>query len=313
VRDRQRLGEDDEGAPSAKFAQPSGEDVMTDYPITHRRVQTNGIELHVAVSGDAQAPLLLLLHGFPEFWFAWRDYMSNLAASGFYVVAPDQRGYNLSEKPLGVDAYQLEILADDIAGLASALGRDTFQIVGHDWGGSVAWSLATRHPSRLERMVVLNAPHPAIWLRAMRSDPEQRRRSRYVRFLQLPWLPEILLRLGRYRGVAKAFASARPGFFTEEVAQSYREAWSTPGALTGMLNWYRSIFRHPVPMPAPGALSTRCLVIWGDSDPFAISGLAADSAALCATAEVIHLESTGHWLIHDVPETVLGHLQLFLG
>jgi epoxide hydrolase 4 len=285
---------------------------MTAHLITHRRVQTYGIEFHVAVSGDAHSPLLILLHGFPEFWFAWRDYMSKLAALGFYVVAPDQRGYNLSEKPRGFGAYQLEILADDIAGLASALWRETFQIVGHDWGGSVAWSLASRHPSRLHRMVVLNAPHPAIWLRAMRTDPEQRRRSGYVRFLQLPWLPEMLLRLGGYQGVAKAFASARPEAFTPDVMQSYREAWSTPGALTGMLNWYRAIFRHPIPMPAPGSLSTRCLVLWGDSDPFAISGLAADSAALCAAAEIIHLENTGHWLIHDVPETVLGHLQRFL-
>jgi epoxide hydrolase 4 len=285
---------------------------MTDYPITHRRVQTNGIELHVAASGDAHAPLLILLHGFPEFWFAWRHYMSRLAALGLYVVAPDQRGYNLSEKPLRVDAYQLEILADDIAGLASALGRETFQIVGHDWGGSVAWSLATRHPSRLERMVVLNAPHPAIWLRAMRSDPEQRRRSGYVRLLGLPWLPEVLLRLGEYQGVAKAFASARPGTFTADILQSYREAWSQPHALTGMLNWYRAIFRHPMPMPAPGSLSPRCLVLWGDRDPFGISTLAADSAALCAAEGVIHLPDTGHWLIHDVPETVLGLLRRFL-
>jgi epoxide hydrolase 4 len=285
---------------------------MTNYPITHCRVKTNGIELHLAVSGDANAPLLILLHGFPEFWFAWRNYMSSLAALGFYVVAPDQRGYNLSEKPLGVDAYELEILADDIAGLASALGRETFQVVGHDWGGLVAWSLASQHPARLERMVVLNAAHPAIWLRAMKIDPEQRRRSGYVRFLQLPWLPELLLRLRGYQGVAKGFASARPEAFTADVMQNYREAWSTAGALTGMLNWYRAIFRHPMPMPAPGALSTRCLILWGDSDPFAISRLAGESAALCAAAEVIHLENTGHWLIHDLPETVLGHLQRFL-
>jgi epoxide hydrolase 4 len=285
---------------------------MTDYPITHRKVQSNGIELNVAESGDAHAPLLILLHGFPEFWFAWRDYMSSLAASGFYVVAPDQRGYNLSEKPLGIDAYQLEVLADDIAGLASALGRETFQVVGHDWGGSVAWSLASRHPSRLERMVALNAPHPAVWLRAMKVHPEQRRKSGYVRFLQLPWLPELLLRFGGYRGVAKAFATARPEAFTASVMQAYREAWSRPGALTGMLNWYRAILRKPMPMPEPGALSTRCLILWGDSDPFAISTLAAESAALCAEPEIIHLQRTGHWLIHDEPETVLGHLRRFL-
>jgi pimeloyl-ACP methyl ester carboxylesterase len=286
--------------------------MMMDYPIAHSRIKTNGIELHVAAAGDVNAPLLILLHGFPEFWFAWRDYMSSLAASGFYVVAPDQRGYNLSEKPVGTDAYRLEILADDIAGLASALGRETFQIAGHDWGGSVAWSIASRHGSRLERMVVLNAPHPAVWLRAMNINPEQRRQSGYVRFLQLPWLPEALLRLRGYQGVAKAFATARPEGFTTHVMQSYRDAWSAPGALSAMLNWYRAILRHPMPMPAPGALSTRCLIIWGDTDPFAVARLADESAALCAAAEVIHLQDTGHWLIHDAREMVLGHLRRFL-
>jgi len=285
---------------------------MKDYPITHRKVQANGIELHLAESGDASAPLLILLHGFPEFWFAWRNYMSSLAASGFHVVAPDQRGYNLSEKPRGIDAYQLDILADDITGLAAALGYETFRIVGHDWGGSVAWSIASRHPSQLERMVVLNAPHPAIWLRAMRTDPDQRRRSGYVRFLRLPWLPEVLLRLGRYQGLAKAFATACPEAFTADVMQTYRDAWRRPGALTAMLNWYRAILRRPMPMLAPGTLSTRCLILWGDSDLFGIPKLADESAVLCAEAEAVHLPGIGHWIIHDAHETVLAHLQRFV-
>jgi pimeloyl-ACP methyl ester carboxylesterase len=285
---------------------------MTDYPIAHRKVQANGIELHLAESGDANAPLLILLHGFPEFWFAWRDYMSSLAASGFHVVAPDQRGYNLSEKPRGIDAYELGVLADDIAGLGSALGCETFQIVGHDWGGSVAWSIASRHPSRLLRMVVLNAPHPAVWLHAMRTDPDQRRKSGYVSFLQLPWLPEVLLPLGRYQGLAKAFATARPEAFTADVMQAYRDAWRISGALTAMLNWYRAILRGPVPVPAPGTVSTPCLILWGDGDLFGIPKLADESAALCVEAEAIHLPGIGHWINHDARETVLTHLRRFL-
>jgi alpha-beta hydrolase superfamily lysophospholipase len=164
---------------------------MKHFPLTtHRQVRANGIELHCAETGDANAPLLIFLHGFPEFSFAWRDYMTGLAGEGFHVVAPDQRGYNLSEKPRGIDAYRLDTVADDITDLASALGQETFQVVGHDWGGSVAWTLANRHSSRVMRMVVLNALHPAVWLRAMKSDPEQRRKSGYVRLLQMPWLPE---------------------------------------------------------------------------------------------------------------------------
>jgi pimeloyl-ACP methyl ester carboxylesterase len=285
---------------------------MKDFPITHRKLRANGIELHLAESGDANAPLLILLHGFPEFWFAWRDYMSSLAASGFYVVAPDQRGYNLSEKPRGIDAYRLDTLADDITNLASALGRETFQIVGHDWGGSVAWSIASRHPARLQRMVVLNAPHPAVWIDAMRNDPDQRRKSGYVRLLQTPWLPEALVRLGRYEGLGKAFATARPQAFTTDVMQTYRDAWRMPGALTAMLNWYRALLRQPLAMPAPRTLTTPCLILWGDGDSLALPKLADESAALCAEAEVAHLPGEGHWINHDARETVLAYLQRFL-
>jgi len=285
---------------------------MKDFPIAHRKVQANGIELHLAESGDSNAPLLILLHGFPEFWFAWRDYMSSLAASGFYVVVPDQRGYNLSEKPRGINAYQLNTLADDITGLASALGRETFQIVGHDWGGSVAWSIASRHRSRLKRVVVLNAPHPAVWLRAMRSDPDQRRKSRYVRFLQVPWLPEAVMRLGRYEALGQAFATACPKAFTTDVMQAYHHAWRMPGALTAMLNWYRALLRQPMTMPTPGTLPTPCLILWGDSDLFGVPKLADESAVLCAEAEVVHLPGVGHWIIHDAREIVLTHLRRFL-
>jgi pimeloyl-ACP methyl ester carboxylesterase len=289
-----------------------GQRKMNKFPITHRQLRANGIELHFAESGDPGAPLLILLHGFPEFWFAWRDYMSTLAASGFHVVSPDQRGYNLSEKPRGVDAYRLDILADDIAGLASALGQETFQIAGHDWGGSVAWSLASRHESRLKRMVVLNAPHPALWLRAMKDNPEQRRKSGYVRFLKRPWLPETVLRLGRYEKLASAFASARPDAFTADIMQAYHDAWRRPGALTAMLNWYRALLREPVEMPAPGTLSPPCLILWGDRDPFAIPKLADESSILCADAEVVHLAGAGHWIIYDAHETVLAYLRRFL-
>jgi pimeloyl-ACP methyl ester carboxylesterase len=285
---------------------------MNEFAITHRRVRANGVELYCAEAGDPNDPLLVLLHGFPEFWFAWRHYMSTLAASGFHVVAPDQRGYDLSEKPRGIDAYRLDTLADDIAELAVALGHETFRVVGHDWGGSVAWSIAERHGHSLERMVVLNAPHPAIWLRAMTSDAEQRRKSAYVRFLQVPRLPEMVLRIGRYDGLGKALRTACPESFTPDVIQAYHGAWGRPDALTAMLNWYRALWRYPVAMPEPETLSPPCLIVWGDSDPFAIPKLAGESAALCAQAEVLHMPDAGHWIIHEARETVLAHLHRFL-
>ena len=285
---------------------------MGQFPIAHRRLRANGIELHVAEAGAADGPLLVLLHGFPEFWFAWRDYMPALAELGFHVVAPDQRGYNLSDKPRGIGAYALDLLADDIAELTVSLGYDSFQVVGHDWGGSVAWSLASSHPSRLQRMVVLNAPHPAVWVRAMTDDPDQRRKSGYVRFLQIPFVPEATLRLGGYDGLAKSFATARGEAFTAETMQAYHRAWRMPGALTATLNYYRALLRKPMTMPAPGSLSPPCLILWGDDDPYGVRNLAEKSAALCAKAEIVHLPGVGHWIIHDARETVLAHLQRFL-
>ena len=138
--------------------------------IDHSSVVVNGVSLHVAQAGPADGPLVVLLHGFPEFWFEWRDYFEPLAQAGFRVVAPDQRGYNLSSKPQGVAAYRLDLLADDIFALADALGRKTFRVVGHDWGSAVAWWMATRNPVRLERLVTMDAPHPAVWMSAVRDD-----------------------------------------------------------------------------------------------------------------------------------------------
>jgi pimeloyl-ACP methyl ester carboxylesterase len=286
---------------------------MSTISITHRQLRANGIELHLAEAGDPKAPLLILLHGFPQFWFAWRDYLSPLAASGFHVVAPDQRGYNLSEKPPGIDSYQLSTLADDICDLARALGHETFQIVGHDWGGSVAWSIASsQRSSLLTRMVVLNAPHPAVWVRAMTDDPHQRRNSRYVRILRWPLLPETLLRLGRYQWLARPFEHAGPEPFTADVMQAYHTAWRRPGALTAMLNWYRALPRTSITAPMPGTLTTPCLILWGDRDPFAVPTLVERSAALCAQVEVVHLPGVGHWTLHEAHETVLSYLQRFL-
>jgi pimeloyl-ACP methyl ester carboxylesterase len=146
----------------------------------------------------------------------------------------------------------------------------------------------------------------------MRSDPEQRRKSGYVRFFQLPWLPETLLRIGRYDGLEKAFATARSEAFPPDVMQAYHDAWRKPGALTAMLNWYRALFRQRLTIPAAQTLSPPCLILWGDIDPFAIPKLADESAKLCAEAEVAHLPDVGHWIIHDAHEAVVAHLQQFL-
>lgn len=281
--------------------------------IEHTSVVVNGVSLHIAQAGPADGPLVVLLHGFPEFWFEWRDFFAPLAQAGFRVVAPDQRGYNLSSKPQGVAAYRLDLLADDIFALADTLGRKTFRVVGHDWGSTVAWWMATRNPARLERLVTMDAPHPAVWMSAVRTDPEQRRKSWYVQALRIPWLPEFLIRLGGYSGLTKALTgAARKDAFTPEILAQYKTAWQQPGALTAMINWYRAVTSDDLVMPAPKTLPMPALILWGDKDIYVGPKLAEACAALCADARVVHFPHAGHWLPHDEREAVTAELLQFL-
>jgi pimeloyl-ACP methyl ester carboxylesterase len=286
---------------------------LADSRIEFRFVQVNDVTLHCAIAGPLDGPFVILLHGFPEFWFGWRDYILPLAERGFRVVAPDQRGYNLSSKPESADAYRLDLAAADIFALASAFGRDRFHVVGHDWGAAVVWTMAGLDPKRLTSATMIQAPHPAVWLRAIREDPEQRQKSRYVQILRLPWLSEMGLKLGNFAGLARGFrSSSRPEAFGPEILDRYREAWSQPGALTGMLNWYRALFVDEPATPQPKSLKPPALVLWGDRDDFGVPKLADDSSALCANVRVRHLPQASHWIIHDAPDVVrdalLDHL-----
>ena len=282
--------------------------------ITHRTISAGALQMHIAEAGPQDGPLVFLLHGFPEFWFEWREQIAPLAQAGYRVIAPDQRGYNLTAKPRGADAYRLDRLAGDIFALADALGRERFQLVGHDWGASVSWWMASGAAARrIERMAIMNAPHPALWRHAMTTDPEQRKKSRYVQMLRTPVLPELMVRASGYSGLADGFkASARPEAFGPDVLATYRAAWRQPGALTATLNWYRALFLQDLPVPAAGSLKTPTLVLWGDQDAFADAALAEQSAALCADARVVHFPNATHWLPHDEPEAVVRELSGFL-
>ena len=287
--------------------------MATDPFIRFSFIPANEVTLHCAEAGPADGPLVVLLHGFPEFWFAWREYFQPLAKQGFLVVAPDQRGYNLSSKPESPEAYRLEVAAADVFALADFLGRDRLHVVGHDWGAAVAWTMTSLEPRRLLSAAMLQAPHPAIWLRAMRTDPDQRHRSRYVQILRLPWLSEMTLKIGNFSALARAFrTSTRPDAFSPETLEIYREAWRQPGAVAGMLNWYRALFAAEPPTPPPGSLIPPTLVLWGDRDDFGVPRLADDSAALCKNVRVRHLAQASHWIIHDAPDVVrdalLDHL-----
>jgi epoxide hydrolase 4 len=280
-------------------------------PIAFSFRSTNGVSLHVADTGPPEGPLVVLLHGFPEFWYGWRHQIEPLADAGFRVLVPDQRGYNLSARPREVGAYDLDLLAADILGLAEGVGRRRFSVVGHDWGASVGWWIATRHADRVDRLIAVNAPHPAVWVQAMRTDPEQRGRSRYVSLFRIPVLPEFLMRRENYKALVDALReSKRPDSWSDDVLNSYRAAWSISGALTGMVNWYRALLRKRLPdQPQRIAVPTR--IIWGSNDKYAVRDLAERSLHLCDTASVEYLDAS-HWVQHDEPVRVAELICEFL-
>lgn len=269
------------------------------------RISTNGITLNVAEAGPPDGPLAILLHGFPEFWYGWRSQIGPLAGAGLRVLAPDQRGYGSSDKPRRVAAYALDVLADDVVGLIDALGRDRATVIGHDWGGVVAWGAISRQPSRFDGAVILNAPHPDAMLREVKGNYRQLLKSWYTLFFQLPKLPETLLRRSDFRWLVDAMTrSSRPGTFSTADLQIYKAAWSEPGALTSMLNWYRAGYRiKHAPYPDP-LVQVPTLMIWGVKDRFLGPGVARSSFALCESALLEWIEDATHWVQHEEPERV---------
>ena len=262
------------------------------------------VRLHYVEAGEG--PLVILLHGFPEFWFSWRFQIPALAAAGFRVVAPDMRGYNLSSRPAKVAAYDTDMLAADVRGLIRELGAERALLAGHDWGGAVAWITAMNHPEVVERLAVLNVPHPRRMLQGLRT-PRQLAKSWYIIAFQVPWLPERAARLRRWWGFRVVFEEARPGAFTPQDIERYMEAWSKPGAARGMINLYRSALRQ-----TPGRAGARIrpvetptLVIWGESDRHLGAELAEPEAADVPNLQgVVRLPEASHWVHQDEPERV---------
>jgi pimeloyl-ACP methyl ester carboxylesterase len=272
----------------------------------------SGVMLNVAEAGPENGRIVVLLHGFPEFWYGWRHQIDALADAGYRVIAPDQRGYNESDRPKRIADYDLDRLAADVIALGDGLGEKKLRVVGHDWGAAVAWWIATRHPDRLERFAALSAPHPAVWVDAMRTHPEQRRRSRYVTAFRLPWLPELLMRQGNFRAFAQALREAkRPDACSDADLERYRAAWAMPGAPTGMVNWYRALLARRWDLPSVDRIDVPALLIWGDDDKYGVRDLAERSLALCSRAAAVHLDAT-HWVQHDEPERVNALLLDFL-
>ena len=283
--------------------------------VVHRYAYSEGIRLHYVEYEAARddAPVVVLLHGFPEFWYAWRHQIAALGRAGYRVVAPDLRGYGRSDKPKGIDAYQVERLTDDVAALIDSLGATKVSVVGHDWGGLVAWWHAMRHPAQVRTLSVLNCPHPAHQDR-MRSDFAQVKKSRYMLFFQLPKLPERrLLRDDRahLRNVLRSEPTT-PGAFTDADIDRYAAAFD-PASTTAALNYYRAYLRRgsdlrkqfrPIDMPTQ--------VVWGTGDIHLGQEYADPPSRWVWDVRVERLEGYSHWVQTDAAAEVNQRLLAFL-
>jgi pimeloyl-ACP methyl ester carboxylesterase len=268
-----------------------------------------GVRLHYVTTGDG--PLVVLLHGFPDFWLTWRRQIPALRAAGYRVVAVDLRGYNLSERPRRVEDYRLDLLADDVASLVRALGASRAHVVGHDWGGAIAWHLAARHAQLVDRLVILNAPHPGRYRRLL-ATPAQAARAWYVAFFQLPLVPERLLIAGDLAALRRIWRSQErvtaPG---EEEA--FAAAFRDPAAVWAALAYYRAVARHGAGVPPEQRrLRSRTLVLWGERDPALVRENADGLAEWVPQVEVRLLPEAGHWVMADAPEAVNRALIEFL-
>ena len=282
--------------------------------LDQRQVRTNQIRLHVIQAGPEDGGLVILLHGFPEFWWGWRQQITPLAEAGYRVIVPDQRGYNESDKPQGVAAYRLDELAADIVGLIQDYRREKAAIIGHDWGGVVAWALAIWHPERVERLGILNVPHPAVMKRTLLRSTEQKIRSLYALFFQLPFLPEAVLRNNNWELLEKVLRdSSEPGTFSDRDLELYRQAWWRQGAFTSMLNWYRAVVRFPPRLPSEARVHVPTLMIWGVHDVALSRKMAQASIELCDRGQLVLFEDATHWVQHERPEKVNRLLIQFLG
>ena len=285
--------------------------------IRHETASVNGVRLHYAAAGpdDPEAPLILFCHGFPEFWYTWRRQLEAFGRDHL-AVAPDMRGYNLSDKPAGVEAYKAAEIVADIRALARHLGRERFTLVGHDWGGAVCWAYAMAHPQTLERLVIVNAPHPVLFARELAGNPAQARASQYMRLFRQDDA-EAVLSADDFQWLWQF--SLKPvhdkGLMSDADKAEYLKAWGQPGALTGGLNWYRASPLRPAAVEGasdgPPALDSArfrvevpTTVIWGMADAALLPGLLDGLEAFVPDLTVHRLDGVSHWVTHEAPNTL---------
>lgn len=280
-------------------------------------IKVGDVCLHVVMAGPKDGEAIFLLHGFPEFWYCWRKQIPYLAEKGFRVIVPDQRGYNLSDKPDGVSNYHIGLLAQDIVNLATVLGYQRFNLVGHDWGAAVAWWTALLFPERLKKLAILNAPFPPVMLdEAQNGNWQQVLKSWYIGYFQIPFLPEWAMSIFDYKPLVEAMInSGKKGTFHRDELEEYKRAWSQPKALSSMVNWYRAAAQSSFGMrqSQQAKIIPETLILWGEQDKFLGKELVAQSLAVCYDGRAIFYPNATHWLQIDEADAVNQELGSFFG
>ncbi len=276
----------------------------------HEYITTNGVKLHYVTQGNGS--LILMLHGFPEFWYSWRHQIPEFAQN-YQVVALDLRGYNDSDKPKEQSAYVMDEFIKDIEGVITGLGYDKCILVGHDWGGAIAWNFAYSRPQMVEKLIVLNIPHPAKMAEGLRT-PQQLLRSWYMFFFQLPEIPEALIQAGDYQLLAKALQQIpiNKNIFTQSDIEAYKNAASKRGALTAMLNYYRNITQQRMLSSDWSILEVPTLMIWGEGDVALGKELTYNTQAYVRNLQIKYIANAGHLVQQEQPELVNQYMREFL-
>jgi pimeloyl-ACP methyl ester carboxylesterase len=293
--------------------------------IRHGFMHANGLRFHYAAAGDPAAPLILFLHGFPDYWAGWRVVMERLA-DRFHCVAPDQRGYNLSDKPSDLADYRAKHMIEDARQIGLHFsGGKPFRLAAHDWGGAIGWALALKHPDILVRLAICNAVHPGVFQRELAQNPAQRAASQYINRHREPDA-EARIIANDFADLATAFADlVARGVMSADVMAEYRTAWGRPGALTGMLNWYRAMkIETPRPDPDESAADTQpydpatlriqvpTLVIWGLLDHALLPGCVEGLDVFVPDLSIEKVPNAGHFITLERPELVADRIGAFM-
>jgi pimeloyl-ACP methyl ester carboxylesterase len=310
-------------ASSQHSAQPGHKKDSKAIMLKDEYAEVNGVKLHYVTAGKGK--LIMFVHGFPEFWYEWKNQLMEFGKS-YRAVAPDMRGYNLSSKPAELEKYQVKYMVEDLRALAEKLGHKKFTLVAHDWGGAIAWAFAIAHPDYLDKLVIINAPHPGIFARELRENPAQQQASRYMLMFRSPGA-EAQLSANNYALLVQIVLGEglKNGTFTEEDKKAYLEAWSQPGALTGGLNYYRAAGVGPPSGPSDTStgsfvgmdanrlmVNVPTLVIWGEKDTALLTGNLEGLDKFVPNLTIKRIPDGTHWVIHEKPALVNGYIREFI-